>query len=269
METQTNKTAEASIPPFTPKKRLENGLIDGMEYPYDANGRINWFKLVPEECLYINQGKKALLEKRLGKTFEEIQKSEVRDTDLVITLQGLRHLLDLRGYKSVETKLDYCGLDYAAATCKISFIPNLEEQFAQEFCASACAHPGNTNSFMKTYLVEAATNRAFCRAVRQFLKINTVSNEELGASGGNNTPATEEEQPTENPMDARFLLKRKISEVNKSLAPDKQITFETIKAKLVAEKKVKGAEDFKNYEDIPKNVIFNLMDRIDKKFGAA
>lgn len=251
------------IPQAQPKKRLENGLVDGLTYPYDTNGKIDWFKLVPSDCLYINQSKKAALEKRLNKPFEEIQKSEVKDTDLVITLQGLRHLLDLRGYKSAKTRLDYCGPEYAAATCEIAFLPNPEENFEQVFTASACAHRDNTRSFMQKYLVEAATNRAFCRAVRQFLKINTVSNEELGDGQNASNSDESDNQPTENPMCPRFLLKKTIERKNKELPAEQQITFATIKQRLVDEKKVKNAEKFQSFDDIPKDVIFSLIDRVE------
>ena len=244
------------------KKRLENGLIDGVEYIYLENGRINWLKMIPEEYLYINLDPRriARIEKQLSKPIAEVQKSEVKDTDLVITLQGLRYILDLRGYKQSKIKLDYCSPDYAAATCEIVFLSNLEESFEQTFTASACAHKNNTKSFYQAYLVEAASNRALCRAVRQFLKINIVSNEELGQE---KDAPIEETTPTDNPMSPRFLLQRIISEKNSSLPANKQITFESIREKLVKEA-VKGADQFQSIDDIPKDIIFGLIDRIKK-----
>ena len=244
------------------KKRLENGLIDGVEYVYLENGRINWLKMIPEEYLYINQDPKriARIEKQLSKPISEVQKNEVRDTDLVITLQGLRYLLDLRGYKQSKIKLDYASPEYAAASCEIAFLPNLEENFEQVFTACACAHKNNTKSFYQGYLVEAASNRALCRAVRQFLKINIVSNEELGAEKDS---APEESGPTENPMSPRFLLQRIILEKNLTLPANKQITFANIHEKLIKEG-VKGADGFQSIDDIPKDIIFGLIDRIKK-----
>ena len=77
-------------------KRLENGLVEDVSCIYDeTTKKINWLKMIPSDCLYINQDKKDKLEKLLNKKFEEIQINEVKDTDLVITLQGIRYLLDL------------------------------------------------------------------------------------------------------------------------------------------------------------------------------
>lgn len=244
------------------KKRLDNGLIEDVEYVYLENGRINWLKMIPEEYLYINQDPKRIsrIEKQLGKPISDVQKSEVKDTDLVITLQGLRYLLDLRGYKQSRIKLDYASPDYAAATCEISFLPNLEENFEQVFTACACAHRNNTKSFYQAYLVEAASNRALCRAVRQFLKINIVSNEELGME---KEAAPEEPVSTENPMSPRFLLQRIITEKNSTLPAGKQITFSNIREKLIKEE-IKGADGFQSIDDIPKDIIFGLIDRIKK-----
>jgi hypothetical protein len=156
-------------------KRNENGLIEGIEYIYDDNKKINWLKMIPEEYLYINQDKKSSIEKRLGKSIDDIEISEVLDTDLVITLQGIRYLLDLRGYKDCDIKLDVANPDYVAATCNIRFISN-EENFEQTFSSCASAHAGNTKSWYKNYLVEAASNRALCRAVRFYLKMKNNQN---------------------------------------------------------------------------------------------
>ena len=164
-------------------KRLENGLVENLEYIKDEKtGRINWLKMVPMEYLYINQDRKTQLEKRLNKSFKDIKIEEVPEKDLVITLQGIRYILDLRGYKSAKSKIDIANNDYVCATCEITFIANEEENFEQVFSSSASAHPGNAKSFYRNYLVEAATNRALCRAVRNFLKIDVVSREELGNS---------------------------------------------------------------------------------------
>lgn len=194
-------------------KRLENGLIEGVNYIRDeSTGKINWLKMIPEEYLYINEFKKEALEKRLGKTFGEIQISEVKDTEKIITLQGIRYLLDLRGYKECDIKVDACSQDYASATCRIKFIANEEENFEQIYTGNASAHAGNTKDFYKNYLVEAASNRALCRAVRFFLKINIVSKDELSDSEN-----FEDEIETSSNLLPYDMLNKKLKEMNKDL----------------------------------------------------
>ena len=194
-------------------KRLENGLVEGVNYTRDENGRIEWFKLIPRKYLYINTEKKAQIEKRLGKRIDEADESEFLDTDYVINLQGIKYLLDLRGYQSCKTRIDECNPEYAAATCEITFIPNDEDNFAQTYTACASAHPQNTKSWYAKYLVEASSNRALCRAVRQFLRINAVAQEELGGAGGNHS----DDEPV-NPMGPLGALKNLMKKKDKTLS---------------------------------------------------
>lgn len=194
-------------------KRLSNGLVEGVEYIRDENGNINWFRMIPTKFLYINQEKKAQIEKRLGKKIEEADPSEMLDTDYVINAQGIRYLLDLRGYKSCKVTLGHCSAEYAAATCEITFLP-LEDESEQVFSAAASAHPQNTKSWYQKYLAEASSNRAQARAVRFFLKINCVAQEELGGAGGN----SEDSEPAPNMMSPAGMLKQKMGQTGKSFA---------------------------------------------------
>lgn len=227
-------------------KRLENGLIEGINYIYDSNGKIDWLRMIPEEYLYINQDKKSAIEKRLGKKIDQINISEALDTELVITLQGIRYLLDLRGYKQCDIKLDVATQEYAAATCSIVFIPN-EESFEQSFTSCASAHPYNTKSFYKNYLVEAASNRALCRAVRFFLKINIVSKDELGTEK-ETSDETSRSQPLLEPIE---ILER--------LMMEKKTSLEDLLAG------VQGSENWKELKDIPKQQLFALIGKIKTK----
>lgn len=227
-------------------KRLENGLMDGLNYIRDEKtNKIDWFKMIPLEYLYINNDKKSQIEKRLSKSFGEIQITEALDTELVITLQGIRWLLDTRGYKTVKTKIEQALPDYAAATCEITFIPNEEENLEQIYSQSASAHSGNTKSWYANYLIEASANRAFCRAVRFYLRVNIVSREELGAN-------IEEE-----PKSINFSKQIKLLT---DLMEKKHIKWEHIIDKLKKEEKWK--EEYTNISELPKDIIFNLIERI-------
>ena len=224
-------------------KRQNNGLIEGVQYIKDDNDKINWLKMIPEEYLYINQDKKNAISKRLGKNISEVSISEVLDTELVITLQGIRYLLDLRGYKECDINLDVATPDYVAATCKIKFISN-EEDFEQIYTGNASAHPNNTKSWYRNYLVEAASNRALCRAVRFYLKINIVSREELGM---------EQEGSFEEPK----TLVPDIHEELSKLMNIKNISFGDLKKQFP-----KNSEKWENIKSIPRVTAFTILGQL-------
>lgn len=226
-------------------KRLPNGLVEGIEYQRDENGRINWFRMIPSKFLYINQEKKNQIEKRLGKKVEEADPSEMLDTDYVINAQGIRYLLDLRGYKASEITLGNCAPDYASATCRITFIAH-EDEPEKVFAASASAHPHNTKSWYQNYLVEASSNRAQARAVRFFLGLNCVAQEELGGAGNTNEP----EQPvTANPTG---ILKIQMGKAGKSFND----ILEILKSENVDVSKITSVDK------IPPNQIYRILGKL-------
>lgn len=232
-------------------KRLENGLIDGLNYIRDGKtNKIDWLKMIPPEYLYINNDKKAQIEKRLGKPFDQITVADAIDTELVVTLQGIRWLLDTIGYKQVKMKIDAATPDYAAATCEITFIPNDEEKFEQIYSASASAHPGNTKHWYANYLIEASSNRAMCRAVRGYARVNVVSREELGANLDSNE-STVETAPVKQIKLLSDLMDKKMVKFDPHIV-----------------KKLKDAnqykEEYKSVNDLPKEVIFDLLERLKK-----
>jgi hypothetical protein len=117
------------------------------------------------------------------------------------------------------------------------------------FSAIGDASPNNTSSFAKFFLGPIAENRAFVRCVRNFLKINIVGQDEMG-----NVKVMDEPEP-DNPSDPRYLLQRVMKE--------KGVTFEQVKKKLVKEG-FENAEHLSAIEDIPKNKIFELIERLKK-----
>jgi len=230
-------------------KRLENNLVEGVTYIYDEiTKKINWLKMVPSDCLYINQERKDKLEKSLNKKFEDIQINEVKDADLILNLQGIRYLLDLRGYKYCKIKVDVANPEYAAATCEICFIPNEEENFEQVYTACASAHFGNTRIWYKNYLIEAASNRSLCRTVRNYLKIGVVSSEEIS---GNN----EDETAPNNSISPLVIFE--------SLLKDKGISFERVLDRLKKENYTE-IDKIKQISDIPKSKMLDLIEKLKK-----
>ena len=119
------------------------------------------------------------------------------------------------------------------------------------FESLADATLNNTKSFARFFLAAIAENRAFVRCVRNFLKINIVSQEELGDA----KLLDEVLEKQENPTSPQSLLDK--------LMKEKNISFEVIKDRLVKEK-FENSESIASIQDIPKSKIFELINRIKK-----
>lgn len=244
---------------------MTNGLIEGLQYIRDEKtGKINWFKMIPEEHLYLNQDRKASIEKRTGKNLGEVKISEALDTELVINLSGIRYLLDVRGYTDVDIDINAATPEYAAATCKIKFIANEDDSNPQTFTGNASAHPGNTKSWYAQYLIEAASNRALCRAVRFYLNINVVSKEELGADATESPKQTGSKQV----ILLEELMKKKnvkwVQVVAKLKKDDEENTKKLTESGQMDKFVAKWDERYTSVADLPKDIIFDLIEKIKK-----
>jgi len=236
-------------------KRNEHGLVDGLEYKFNEDGRVDWKRMIPSKFLYVNNDPKnrERIEKKYGKAYSEIDPitDNVADTDLIIMLAGINYILAFRGFNKVIYTIKESSPSYASVNCLIGFSANFEtENQYIEYSENACATPDNTTNFARNYLVEMATNRAFCRAVRRFLNINIVSKEELGL------------QTEEAPQVSAPLNEQMVEKLQKMLTKS-NITFDQLKIKLVNEK-YEGAEKITKLSDLPKDKIFELIERIKK-----
>jgi hypothetical protein len=223
--------------------RNKYGLIEdkNTNYIYHDDGTINWRRMVKQEYLVPNRQKT-----------QETDVSKLEDKDLLILLGGTKELAQIRGYTSVEYKVAAASENYFATSCKITWIPNYETNGRViEFEALADATLNNTKSFARYFLAAIAENRAFVRCVRSFLKINIVSQEELG-----DVKLLEEAVSSrENQTSPQVLLEK--------VMKDKEVSFDYLKEKLIKEK-FDGAENLNSVQDIPKSKIFELIERIKK-----
>jgi hypothetical protein len=223
--------------------RDENGLISQpkVDYVFDDRGFVDWRKMVKTEYLVSNRQRT-----------QESDVTQLEDKDLLILLGGIKELAQIRGYASVEYDVKTPSADYVVATCKIKWIPNFETEGREVvFSAIADASPGNTHSFASDYLAAIAENRSFVRCVRNFLRINIVGQDELGAGSGSKQAQTNNSQAT------NFDPKEHLG----SLMKQRGISFDKMKNKLVQEGYDK-AENFNSVKDIPNIKIFELIDRI-------
>lgn len=236
--------------PPKPFKRNEFGLIDdpSISYVFNEDGTVNWRKMIKPEFLVPNKERFEKAGKPIPKSIEGLE-----DRELIILLGGIKDLAKIRGYSKVYHDVKSPAGDYVVSVCSIEWIPNYEtEGRAIIFSSIGDASVYNTNSFGKNFLAAIAENRAFVRSVRNFLQINIVSQEELGANGS--APQQEPETDT-----ASSALKDIMSAYG--------VTFEKLKATLIKDKH-EGAENVNRVEDIPKFKQFELIERIKKAMPA-
>ena len=220
--------------------RNADGLIEGVDYVFNEDGTINWRKMVKREYLVSNKQRT-----------KETDVSKLEDKDLLILLGGIKELAQIRGFSDVSYSVVSPSPDYVVATCKIQWISNFETEGKEVgFSAIGDASPNNTQSFARHYLGPIAENRSFVRCVRNFLKINIVSQEELGAG------KVEQEESTENKLNPKSFLE--------SIMKEKKISFEQVKAKLIKENFPK-AEELNSIADISNSKVFDLIERLQKR----
>lgn len=222
--------------------RNKYGLLEdeSIKYVFNEDGLINWRGMVKTQYLVPNRQKTQISDV-----------SKLEDKDLLILLGGTKELAQIRGYTKVEYKVVAATENYFATSCRITWLPNYETNGKEiVFESLADASTSNTKSFARFFLAAIAENRAFVRCVRNFLKINIVSQEELG-----DVKVLDEAVAVENPTSPHNLLEK--------IMKDKGINFETLKERLVKEKFEK-IDDIKAISDIPKAKIFELIERIKK-----
>lgn len=262
MATTIKEEIKTNIPPKI-EKRNEFGLIENLEYKFNEEGGIDWRAMLPLKYLYINNDPKnrARIEKKYGKNYDEIDiiADKVEDSDLIQNLGAAKFLLKLRGFTDIQYNIKEANENYAAVNCRIIFRGNYESfNEPVPFEDNACATLNNTNGFGQKYILEMATNRAFTRCVRSACGISIVNKEELGGGSIEESSTASSITPQIENIIKKIELKMKNPKVN--------ITWEQLKNKLVTKEKIPGAENFKSLYDVPKDVLFSLAERIEKKW---
>lgn len=230
----------SSIPPKT-FSRNKFGLLENPPIPYVFNddGSVNWRKMVKPEFLVPNKQRT-----------QETDISKLEDKDLLILLGGIKELAQIRGFTCVSYEVPEASSSYVIASCYINWIGNYETDGKDvSFQSLADASPDNTQSFARNYLAAIAENRAFVRCVRNFLKINIVGQDEVGAKNNFDDAAAE------NPVTPAAVLS--------SLMKEKNVSLEQVKKKL-AKDGYTNVETIVSINDIPKPKIFELIERIKK-----
>ena len=243
-----------NTPPKT-VKRNEHGLLEGIKYTYQSDGLIDWRKMVKNEHIVPNRDNTS-----------ETDVTKLKDKDLIILLAGLKDVAQMRGIKSVKYDIVTASPEYVCMKCGITWTGNYETEGEDVyFEGTADAGLNNTEGFGQIYLAAIAENRAFCRAVRNFLKINIVAKEEIAPNKG--------KQATTSKVSAAALTS---SQSSVTMSPDSflltilkenNITFEQVRSKLIEENN-SDAKKWGSVKDIPRLTAFEIIDRIQKKAKA-
>jgi uncharacterized protein YbcV (DUF1398 family) len=162
---------------LAPQTRNAWGLIEGIDYKTNEDGSINWRAMVKSEHLFPNKGWFEARKQPLPSSVEGLA-----DNQLLIKLAGIKELAKLRGYTSVKYDIIKCESSYVAVKCGITWIANYESEYESYYEDVANATVNNTSDFAVKFLETIAANRAFVRAVRNFLNVHIVGSDEIDAS---------------------------------------------------------------------------------------
>lgn len=169
--------SEKKNPHLVPQSRNAWGLIEGIDYKTNEDGSINWRAMVKSEHLFPNRGWFEVRKQQMPTTIEGLN-----DSQLLIKLAGIKELAKLRGYTNVKYDVIKCEPSYVAIKCGITWIPNYESEYESYYEDVANATVNNTSDFAVKFLETIAANRAFVRAVRNFLNVHIVGSDEIDAS---------------------------------------------------------------------------------------
>ena len=231
-------------------KRDVNGLLECVDYTFNPDNTINWRAMINKEHLVPNRDS---FKNQKDINLKEVDVLSLADNQLLILLAGIKELAQIRGYTNVNYKVIQAQPDYVAVKCTINWMANYETSMQEvSFSALADAHLDNTKDFAKNFLMAIAENRAFIRAVRSFLKINIVGNDEMGKT----THVDAEVEPNTLVTQPIALLEKTMEEYS--------ITFDQIKERAV-QKKMENSENWQSIKDISPLSMFTIISGIKNK----
>jgi len=268
-------------------ERDARGLIKNYNYIFTPEGRVNWRAMLKPEHLYVNSKSERLSEeflKKYGKEARFCKTQDIVDLNpedkfLLINLAGIKFLAHLRGIESYRPTVNnviydnnYRCVVSCTITANITFIENFETKTSgafgfHEYSGIGGASLANTFDFAQRYIETIAENRAFVRAIRNYLGINIVGFDEIGPDQGSVVPNVNstssaivpdkvDQTPVtgHNPVDA---LQQKCLKMN--------ITFSQLKSNC--SKKYKSIlssnpEDWDSWLSISQEDVYRILSKI-------
>jgi len=237
----------------TPQLQSRNniGLIESVNYVKNEDGSINWRAMVKPEHLFPNRGWFETRKQSVPSSIEGLG-----DHQLLIKLAGIKEVAKLRGYKSVKYDIIKCEPSYVAIKCGITWIPNYETDHESYFEDVANATVNNTTDFAVKFLETIAANRAFIRAVRNFLNIHIVGSDEIDSSKKGTPAIFEEENEVSLPSSQNMLEKTSKASGIKSFGEFQEYLRNAWKMNVYRNEEAKV---WTSYNDIPAKEARILM----------
>jgi hypothetical protein len=235
-------------------KRNSFGLLDNVDYTFDDDGSVNWRSMIKDEHLFPNKSWFDMRRKDVPRTIDGLG-----DHQLLIKLSGIKELAKLRGFSDVAYEVVKCEPDHVAVICRVTFLPNYETGGkAVVFQDMANATLNNTSNFATKFLETIACNRAFVRAVRNFLNVHIVGDDEIDKSTAPAPTASTNMGLTPSSM-VEGLAKEKLSCANFE-------EFRTVLRDWWQSGKYKNndVKDWNDYDDIPASQARVLMKLINQ-----
>jgi len=205
-ETTKTKTNKPSV-------RDERGLLNGVNFIFNKDGTVNWRAMVNPAHLYPNKDWFARRNQAVPETADGL-----RDEQLLIKLSGIKEVAKLRGYTSVHFLFPKLERDYVVASCTVNWISNFETNVnddennwdSSSYMDVANATFENTDGFGQKFLETIAANRAFVRAVRNYLGIHIVGEDEIAKGNGAKAAASSVEGSAD--VSPQAILSKKFGE---------------------------------------------------------
>jgi hypothetical protein len=256
-----DKVRDFATPPIS-WQRNQYGLLSHIKYKWNEDGSINWRGLVKTEYLVPNRQN---FEKRSEPVPASIE--SVEDKDLLILLAGIKELAQIRGFTAVDYDVISSNPEYVSVKCTICWLPNFETSHkAVCFSALADATVNNTMSFAKNFLHTIAENRAFVRAVRNFLRIHILGQDEVG-----NKTTESEEQEEQSKFSPASVLHKKLNSEPRRFKDFEQFknwaalnSYNDQNEKFIAGEKNYDSNNWGRVSDVPKSAILDIIGKLDK-----
>ncbi len=223
-------------------ERDNYGLLKDTVYCFQPDGRINWRGMVKKDYLYPN---KQYFPNKSVEELKAMDASQISDDKLLVSLPGIKDLAQIRGYHSVKYQAVSSTVDFASVVCSILWTGNYETNHRQVvFESTADASPLSVKGMYGNYLMAVAENRAFVRAVRNFLGVHIIGDDEVG--------------------DVQFAdaegVKIDPKKIVEGLLEQHKIKFEKLK-KSFAKDEV-DTESWVSLADVPANYLFSAIQKI-------
>lgn len=259
-------TAHADVPASQPLfGRDADGLIKNMIYVRKSDNRIDWRAMINPAHIVRNEQQikrdEVKLIQRYSKPVAEIETKNLDDRYLLILLAGIKELAHLRGYMSVAPRVAYASDSRCVVETLIMWIPNFETSgYSVAFGDVGSATPASVGQGFDLYLEPIAANRAFVRAVRNFLGIHIVGRDEVPFSaavspdeGGTSTATNDSLAPSISSPQGTL----------KKAADDAKLTFTQVKETVIAKYRAKMDSDpalWERWQDVKASDCLTIID---------